>query len=223
MPHPFQFFDPEAEVAISHRRLPHWEQPGVTYFVTFRTADSIPEPALKEWTYERNMWLRRHGINPLVGNLQERIEGLPKRDQDDFRDAFSKKWHSFLDCCYGECVLRGPELSEIVAKSFKHFDGERYVLGDFVVMPNHVHLLAMFPGVEQLRLQCRSWKKYTAGRINEHLERRGKFWQDEAFDHIVRNPEQFEYFRWYIADNPVRARLCPVEYYHYRYDDVVTK
>lgn len=216
---PFQFFDPDADVDVSYRCLPHWQQPGVTYFVTFRTADSIPAPALKQWVYERNQWLRRHGINPLARDLDRRIEQLPKLERKQFQSTFTKKWHALLDECHGACVLKRPDLSQEVANSLKHFDGLRYQLGDFVVMPNHVHLLVMFPGLEQLRLQCRSWKKYTAGKINRVLGRKGPFWQDESFDHIVRSQEQFDYFRWYLADNPQRAKLRPGEYYHYRYDD----
>lgn len=107
------------------------------------------------------------------------------------------------------------DLSQEVADSLKHFNGNRYSLGDFVVMPNHVHLLAMFQGTKQMKLQCRSWKKFTAGQINERLGRQGQFWQEESFDHLVRSAEQFEYFRRYIAENPVKARLQPGEFRHY--------
>ena len=219
MTSPFQFYDPEAEVDISYRCLPHWEQPGRTYFVTFRTADSIPAPVLKQWKYERNLWLRRHGINPLASKWEEQLRRLAKPQQREFQNAFTKKWHALLDDCRGACVLKRPELSAIVGASLRHFDGQRYTLGDFVVMPNHVHLLVMFADVKQLRLQCRSWLKYTAGKINRALDQSGAFWQSEPFDHIVRSQEQFDYFRWYIADNPVRARLRPGEFLHYRFDE----
>jgi len=80
---------------------------------------------------------------------------------------------------------------------------------DFVVMPNHVHLLAAFPDEGSMLAQCESWKHYTATKINRFLGRSSRFWQQDGFDHLVRSVEQFEYLRAYIADNPRRAHLPP--------------
>ncbi len=92
-------------------------------------------------------------------------------------------------------------------------------MGDFVVMPNHVHLLAAFPTADAMRDQCDSWLHYAAFRINQTIGEKGKFWQQEVFDHLVRNPEQYEYLRQYIADNPKKARLGPNDYYHRKFDE----
>jgi REP-associated tyrosine transposase len=111
-------------------------------------------------------------------------------------------------------VLRQPALSQIVTDSLLHFDGDRYELTDFVVMPNHVHLLVAFPDEESMLRQCDSWKHFTSTQINPALGRKGHFWQQDGFDHLVRSVEQFEYLRRYIADNSRRARLRPDEYRH---------
>src|SRR5262249_17483723 len=103
----------------------------------------------------------------------------------------------------------------LVATSLHHFDGERYVLLDFVVMPNHVHILVSFPDEEAMLAQCESWKHFTATQINRRLKQRGRFWQQDAFDHLVRSGEQFEYLRCYIAENPKKAGLRSGEYAHY--------
>jgi type I restriction enzyme R subunit len=42
----------------------------------------------------------------------------------------------------------------------------------------------------------------------------GRLWQEESFDHLVRSPEQFEYFQRYIAENPRKASLNPGDYLH---------
>ena len=68
-------------------------------------------------------------------------------------------------------------------------------MGDFVVMPNHVHLLAAFATEEALKEQCDSWMHYTAFRINQANGEKGKLWQEEPFDHLVRSPEQYDYLR----------------------------
>jgi len=120
-----------------------------------------------------------------------------------------------LDELHGNCPLRRPELSKIVADSLHHFNHDRYELSDFVVMPNHVHLLAAFPTVEGMLQQCESWKHFTATKINKALGRRGHFWQQDGFDHLVRSVQQFDYFRRYIAENPKKAHLKSGEYVWY--------
>ncbi len=84
-------------------------------------------------------------------------------------------------------------------------------MGDFVVMPNHVHLLVCLIGEIDVLDQCYSWKRFSAGKINKTLGKSGRFWQEESFDHLVRSPEQLEAIQRYIATNP--RRLCQGEYY----------
>jgi type I restriction enzyme R subunit len=112
-------------------------------------------------------------------------------------------------------VLRSVELAKIVAESLRHFDDDRYLLFDFVVMPNHVHVLAAFSDEDAMLEQCESWKHYTATRINRRLTQHGHFWQQDGFDHHVRNENQFDGLRRYIAENPQKARLREGEYKHY--------
>ena len=102
-------------------------------------------------------------------------------------------------------MLRKSELAKTIAESLRYFDGDRYDLTDFVVMPNHVHLLAAFPNEEAMLDQCESWKHFTAVKINRFLGRKQRFWQQDGFDHLIRSAEQFEYLRRYVADNPQRT------------------
>jgi len=74
---------------------------------------------------------------------------------------------------------------------------------------------ASFPDEAAMLAQCESWKHFTAMKINRRQKRRGRFWQQDGFDHLVRSEEQFEYLRKYIASNPSRAQLRPGEYIHY--------
>jgi len=90
-------------------------------------------------------------------------------------------------------------------------------MGDFVIMPTHVHLLAAFPTAEAMKAQCDSWLHYTANQINKAIGEKGKFWQQEPFDHLVRSLAQYEYLRHYIADNPRKANLKTGEYLYRRY------
>jgi putative transposase len=212
---PFRLFDDEADVAVVQRKLPHWSQPGTVAFITWRTFDSMPTAVVKRWRADRDRWLCTHAIDPAQPNWREKLYELDRRLVNAFLEAFWKRWQDALDDCHGACVLRTPELAEIVAKSLRHFDNDRYLLLDFVVMPNHVHLLAAFPDEDAMLNQCKSWKHYTATHINRRLRQRGRLWQQDGFDHLVRNEDQFAYLRRYIAENPHKARLRGGEFAHY--------
>jgi putative transposase len=215
----FELFDPAAEVRVTAGSLPHWYQPGVTYFITFRTDDSMPQEVADRWYRERDDWLRRHGIDPGSATWKTRLGTLPDVAQREFNTTFSREWMAYLNQGRGECVLKRPELARVVTDNLLHFDQQRYHLADFVVMPNHVHLLVCLVGSTELEAQCYSWKKYTAGRINKLLGRSGRFWHEESFDHLVRSPEQFDHLRRYIADNPKAAGLGAGEYLYWRRED----
>lgn len=212
---PFHLFDREADVLISERRLPHWAQAGAIAFITWRTEDSIPAPVLAKWRSDRCRWLRSHGIDPNSSTWKSQLLGLVRSLQGEFFKAFSQRWHDALDSCHGACVLRRTELALIVAESLKHFDDDRYILMDFVVMPNHIHLLAAFPDQSVMLAQCESWKHFMATQINRRLGRRGRFWEQDGFDHLVRTEEQFHYLRRYIAQNPTTVHLGPGEFLHF--------
>jgi type I restriction enzyme R subunit len=210
-----RFFDPEDDLLVVERRLPHWAQDGVVVFITWRTQDSLPKAVLQMWLAERDRWLTAHGIDPNLRDWKLRVQQLASAEMREFHDHFTTRWHDELDAGHGACVLRRSELSEIVASSLRLFDGERYEMLDFVVMPNHVHLLAVFSDKAAMLKQCGSWKHYTAREINVRLGLKGRFWQQDAFDHLVRHEAQLSRLRQYIAENPIKARLLAGEYSHY--------
>jgi len=129
---------------IYYRRLPHWDQPGSMCFVTWRTIDSIPAEVLHRWRVERAIWLRQYKIDPHAKNWREQLNMLPIAALRNYHTRFTSPWMECLDKCHGACVLRQPALSAIVAESLRFHDGAEYELSDFVVMPNHVHILAQF-------------------------------------------------------------------------------
>ena len=210
---PFELFDPKGELRITQGALPHWFQPGVTYFITFRTMDSVAAELGRSWHRRREDWLRRHAIDSGERNWQATLRGQPELEREYHR-TFTRQFMSYLDRGHGECVLRRHELAAIVAGSLRHADGDKYHLVDFVVMPNHVHLLVCLIGDTDIVEQCTSWKHFTGHEINKVLGCRGRFWQEDSFDHLVRTPEAFDYFCRYIADNPAKAKLKPGEYLH---------
>jgi type I restriction enzyme R subunit len=211
------WFDPQSEFFTEEHCLPHWSQAGSVVFITFRTHDSIPREVIERWDREKQDWLSRRGIVTEEPWFTV-VPSLSEQDRTDFQRTFHRAREAFLDTCHGRCLLKRPELARIVAESLLHFDGARYRMGDFVIMPNHVHMLAVFPTAEAMKVQCDSWLHYTAFRINQVIGEKGKLWQQEPFDHLVRSAQQYEYLRKYIAENPSKARLGPGEYVHRRFD-----
>jgi REP element-mobilizing transposase RayT len=188
----FREFDPSEAVGHLSGNLPHWRQGGTTYFITFRAADSLPQEKLKQWLDERTAWLR---ANNGPHSAQER----------DYWKEFPARIQYWLDQNFGDCVLRRADLQQIVEKALVHFHGDRYRLGEFAIMPNHVHALVTPMGENRLSAIVHTWKSFTALRINRKLNRHGAFWQKESFDHIVRTAASLDKFREYIRMNPRTA------------------
>ena len=198
-------FDLDVEVRRTRRRLPHWFQNGCTYYVTFRLADSLPRAKRDGIKKEREEWLTARGVN--------RMEELSDEDRRRYRHFFTEKIEVLLDNGYGACQLRDPDNAGIVGDALKFFDGERYELDAFVVMPNHVHLLVCPTAPVQLSEILGSWKRHSAREINRREERTGRpLWLDENFDHVVRSGRQLECLRGYIEQNPVVAGLREGEF-----------
>jgi REP element-mobilizing transposase RayT len=88
--------------------------------------------------------------------------------------------------------LRKREIAELAQDSLLHFDGERYKLVSWTVMPNHLHLLLKPLAGNELSQIMHSLKSYTANEANKILGRKGKFWQEDYYDRYIRNYEHFE-------------------------------
>lgn len=159
--------------------LPHFDAPGVRQMITYRLHDAMPA-------------CRRHEWEALLALDDEREKRI--------------KIEAYLDAGHGDCFLRQPEIAALVQENLLHFDGERYRLLAWVVMPNHVHALIevmQTPLAEILH----GWKSYTAKAANRLLKRSGDFWQDEYFDRYIRDEEHFRKALRYVENNPVKACL----------------
>ena len=127
--------------------------------------------------------------------------------------------------------LGEARIAEVVRSSLYFWHARRYHLHRYVIMPNHVHVLLEPTEVEQpfqaaefaqagkpapqhqpqyqpLRVITQGLKGYIAREANRLLGRRGVFWQDEGFDHWIRDDERYQRCILYIDRNPVEAGLC---------------
>lgn len=180
---------------LVHRdKLPHVRQENVAYFVTFRLSDSLPAERGAELRRQRDQWIK---ANPLPHTEEQR---------DKYRGIWTARIERLLDAGYGACVLRDPDCREILEASLRHDDAVRYQLGEFVIMPNHVHLLVHVPGGQELGDIVKAWKSISARGIGRRLRKPGSYWMDEYFDHGVRSAESLEKFVQYIRKNPSNLR-----------------
>ena len=192
------FFDRDAEFQVHRRNLPHWTQSAVTYFVTFHLADSLPVKKLAEFEAERKRWLE---LNP-PPHSEHQIQ--------EYRRNFSQRIQKWLDAGYGSCILARPAIFRMVEGALKFFSGQRYLLGEYIVMPNHVHALVKPLGNHQLDRILHSWKSYSAKQINKMTNARGAVWHRESFDHMIRSPGQLARIEEYIRDNPKSLPLSRI-------------
>jgi putative transposase len=200
----------EKPVMFRRRRLPHWDVPGATYFVTSCLAGSIPAEGLLELERYRTYLakqVRPADMTPDDWETRQWKLGFARLDV-------------LLDAATDVRWLADPAVAAQVASSLRHFAGERYDLSAFVIMPNHYHwlfrpreewvasLVPTDPPRSPRERISYSIQRYSANQCNRLLGRQGQFWQHESYDHWVRDLDELERIIHYIENNPVRAGLC---------------
>jgi len=165
--------------------LPHFDGLAIPQTITLHLGDAVPVKVIKRWERLLKDLTDQHKL--VV--MQQRIE-------------------KYLDQGYGKCFLKDPMIAKLVQDSLLKFDGDRYNLFAWCVMPNHEH--AMMTRSESLELETimQAHKSYTAHEANKLLRRKGRFWMDEYYDRYVRNQDHFYNALRYIENNPVKAKLC---------------
>ena len=109
--------------------------------------------------------------------------------------------NNYLDAGYGSCCLKSADCSRIMKNALEYFDGERYLIHSYVIMPNHVHVLVELTGTHDLSQICKSWKNFSALQINRLLGNTGKLWHHESWDRIIRNEHHYNNVVAYIEKN----------------------
>ena len=182
----------------SRGRLPHWEAEKATCFVTFRLADSLPSNILDDYRFEREDIIKT--AEALGRELS--ISELARLDE-----LYSEKVETYLDAGCGACHLTDPPVAQAVKGALLHFDGIRYHLLAWCIMPNHVHAVLRSLGEHRLADIMHSWKSFTAKKANRLLRRTRALWQREYYDHLVRDEIDFYRILEYVVDNPRKSGL----------------
>ncbi len=189
-----RFFDPMADTEVTANHLPHWDQDGRTYFVTFRAADSLPAGIRAEFENALDAWLKWHP------------KPWDEKTEHEYWEHFGQKTEKWLDESHGACLLRQPRLAEIVGNALQFHEGKLSRQHAWVVMPNHVHALFSTIGDGTLSKLLHSWKSFTSNEINKAVGASGSFWQKDYFDRLIRSTEHFWRCARYIRKNPYHLR-----------------
>ncbi len=215
----------------------------------------MPKSILLRWQEEDELWFQAHGVERSSGPFKEgqengaehRSTGLPENLQEEFARRTARRMHVELDECHGGCLFRDQQARKVLANALGHFHGERWWLGDFVIMPNHVHVLVQpidggngaehrstrarssgpCSGQHQSGIEHRSTnledilasiKGYVSTQLTKSGFKKGKFWQQENYDRLVRDREELNVWRKYIRQNPAKAKLSVGEFTHHECD-----
>ena len=207
------------------RRLPHWDLPAATYFVTACLAGSIPAEGLLDLA----------GYRARLAKMPA-PRRVPKKKWDDVRwkRVFARSdW--WLDHHSAVRHFADPDLAASVVDAIYHWAGRRYDVLAYVVMPSHLHWVFRprdeAENVEQVADLLRkgervsdlfhesaktrsarerimhTLKSHTGLECNKRLGHCGALWQDESYDHCVRDEDELERIIEYVEFNPVQAGL----------------
>ena len=104
-------------------------------------------------------------------------------------------------------IFQADELARLLIETLSHYRGQqKYLLHEFVLMPNHVHLL-----LTPLNIALERAMQLIKGGYSYRVRQTGRIlevWQSGFTDHRIRDHHDYEHHLEYLRLNPVRAGLC---------------
>ena len=170
-------------VQNTRRKLPHMQLPDSVIFITWRLAFDLPKQKKENLSEEESYFAA----------FMQYDELLDKSNTDKIN------------------LAREPYMSPI-KNALHYYEGKKYELLAYCIMPNHVHLIVK-PALKNcndyysLKETTLALKSYTAHAINKLENTKGKVWQTESYDHVVRDEKELSKLLDYVINNPVKAGL----------------
>ena len=194
---------------IFHRRhLPHYYPPNSVYLVSPRLAGSLPRHRIVELSEKRELLrIQKRTLSEVTLEASRLQRELFKLERAIEKASQHCHW------------LSDPRIADLVADAIRYRDGRDYDLIAYSIMPNHMHLVFGIGAPDLLEPVgqidnlsdkpvskiMQSLKRHTAREANKILGRTGAFWQDESYDHVIRDSEELERIVLYVLHNPVKA------------------
>ena len=103
-------------------------------------------------------------------------------------------------------LFRNPQTAQLMVNVLEHYqDQKKYELHEFVIMPDHLHLLITPAPEISLERAVQLIKGGFSYRLGK--PKRGLVWQESFTNHRIRNEQDYVHHAEYIRMNPVRTRL----------------
>lgn len=212
------------EFFYGSRKLPHWQPPGETFFITARLFGSIPKRIIENLKAEYQLALAEiekgdflpENVDHLLPEaLQTEIRRLQKKKSYDASKRYFARFDDFLDSnLNAPHWLKRPDIAQLNMDNFHHYAERYFTLWAATIMSNHAHLLlTLKPDAPMLFKVLQDMKKYSGVHSNRLLGRSGRFWEFESYDHLVRQGE-FDRILMYVLNNSVKAGIvkCWTDY-----------
>lgn len=151
------------------------------------------------------------GHTPTVGQASRLSEHSWKRHLPHLQ--LSAGYYFITFSTYNRQPLQSLQ-KDCVFNAIRFFDNKKYELYAAVILNDHVHMV--LNPIDSLSRIMHSIKSFTAHEINKVLNRKGKVWQDENYDRVIRDNEDFLEKLEYIANNPIKMNLAK-DYEDYRW------
>ena len=186
------------EVHIRNRgRLPHWEKEAGLYFLTFHLADSLPKGVLRKIA-------ERHEILAEAKRIGARL--LPEQ-KAQLAEYGRRRIEEYVDRGGGCAILADPRIAGTMTAALRYWDGNRYRLLAWCVMPNHVHVVVRLFSGHELGAIVKGWKLHVSKVAKHALGQTGKLWQREYYDHMICDGEELKRAVQYVIENPAKGAL----------------
>ncbi|HEY4052900.1 MAG TPA: transposase [Terriglobales bacterium] len=108
-------------------------------------------------------------------------------------------------------LFRNPQAAELMMDVLAHYGEQRkYVMHEFVIMPDHLHLLLTPAADISLERAVQLIKGGFSYRLSKAVfanAKRGLVWQESFTNHRIRDDRDYKHHAEYIRTNPGRARL----------------
>ena len=200
--------------------LPHFQQPGQAYFVTWNLKDAIPPKALIRYTQKLEILKSRirgsaNSDSPIEGAAisesqfisgeSEFAEPTPENEKlrqeyYSVRKKYIKAYDDLLDADRNPAIdLSKSKNTEIIIQSLRFWEGQKLRCIAFTIMPNHVHWVVELFELDQkgkpvyLQDVLQSVKRFSSNQINKAEDRKGTLWQKESFDTTIRDEKHLYY------------------------------
>ncbi len=187
------------------RKLPQFQPFDAPMFITFRLVGSLPKEVMLK--LDEAVRIKEDEINQLTDpKLQKEAVTLAQKQ-------LFNEWDTALDAATQSARwLANPEVASLVCEALQYRDQRVFSLDAYCVMPNHVHLvctpLKNLASTVTISEMMHSLKGYTGHPANKLAGRQGQFWQNEVYDHVIQDNDEFLDVVNYVQENPARAGLA---------------